>query len=504
MINLEEQFSPRVNPADANYPFGSIKDNTSPGANDGTPLSAVWGNDFEGFRQAAMTEAGITPSGSQDTAQDSQLLDAVKTVVVGSLSSPESAGKIGSTSGATVQDVINNLDGRADLNDARFTELYGADGSNVIGHDQGVGGSPRKVRAVLRDRFNIADFKVSTDSDWTNAFQRAASSGESVSVYCKDAMPGLFSPVIVDAPTTFYCDGRFKQSIAKAHNGPMFNVISSGVNLSDMTLFNDETVGAGGSLILLNTTSNSIEDIKIKNMRQQGGSCIFLLDGGSASTGLIVDLLLDDVKIQGSMANAITLTKAFAYLDMKKVTVNYVPSASKAFTGISITGNEGCNLEWCHVNHGITAATANSYGFVFSNSKAIWVDRCQADTCGVDGFRFENCQYVYGNQLSASLCGGDGITMSGSDITIGNSYFGGRRGLAYPGASGSALVRSTASKAFLNGCNLSNGGFNGFASSASTVLSGGGIFNTVTPYTISGSAKLRQVMNDAGTLVDAG
>ena len=87
MINLEEEFSPRVNPADANYPFGSIKDNTSPGANDGTPLSAVWGNDWEGFAQAAMTEAGITPSGLPDTAQDSQLLDAVKVVASGALRS---------------------------------------------------------------------------------------------------------------------------------------------------------------------------------------------------------------------------------------------------------------------------------------------------------------------------------------------------------------------------------------------------------------------------------
>lgn len=85
MINLESEFSPRVNPADANYPFGSIKDNTSPGANDGTPLAAVWGNDWEGFAQAAMTEAGITPSGFPDTAQDSQLLDAVKAVASGAL-----------------------------------------------------------------------------------------------------------------------------------------------------------------------------------------------------------------------------------------------------------------------------------------------------------------------------------------------------------------------------------------------------------------------------------
>lgn len=94
MINLEQTFTPRVNPADANYPFGSIKDNTSPGANDGTLLSAVWGNDFEGFRQAAMTEAGITPSGLPDTAQDSQLLEAVKAVASNELRS-ELAGDTG-------------------------------------------------------------------------------------------------------------------------------------------------------------------------------------------------------------------------------------------------------------------------------------------------------------------------------------------------------------------------------------------------------------------------
>ena len=87
MINLEQTFTPRVNPADTDYPFGSLKDNTSPGANDGTLLSAVWGNDFEGFRQAAMTEAGIIPSGLPDTAQDSQLLEAVKAVASNELRS---------------------------------------------------------------------------------------------------------------------------------------------------------------------------------------------------------------------------------------------------------------------------------------------------------------------------------------------------------------------------------------------------------------------------------
>lgn len=96
MINLEQTFTPRVNPADTDYPFGSIKNNTSPGANDGTPLSAVWGNDFEGFRQAAITEAGIIPSGLPDTAQDSQLLEAMKAVTSNGLRS-ELAGDSGAS-----------------------------------------------------------------------------------------------------------------------------------------------------------------------------------------------------------------------------------------------------------------------------------------------------------------------------------------------------------------------------------------------------------------------
>ena len=125
MINLEEEFSPRVNPADANYPFGSIKDNTSPGANDGTPLAAVWGNDWEGFAQAAMTEAGITPSGLPDTAQDSQLLDAVKVVTSG---------------------VLRN-------------ELASSAGSSLVGFKQtGSGSVPRTSLRKMRETVSVQDF----------------------------------------------------------------------------------------------------------------------------------------------------------------------------------------------------------------------------------------------------------------------------------------------------------------------------------------------------------
>jgi hypothetical protein len=77
MINLFARFAPRVNPVSGEYPYGSIKNESVPGANDGTPLDADWGNDYAGFDAALLDAAGITPSGDADTATDSQRLDAL-------------------------------------------------------------------------------------------------------------------------------------------------------------------------------------------------------------------------------------------------------------------------------------------------------------------------------------------------------------------------------------------------------------------------------------------
>lgn len=80
-IKIFDKFSPRANPADGNYPYGSIKNESVPGAKDGTPLDAVWGNDYAGFDAALLAEAGIVPSGNADTAVASQRLEALKTLI---------------------------------------------------------------------------------------------------------------------------------------------------------------------------------------------------------------------------------------------------------------------------------------------------------------------------------------------------------------------------------------------------------------------------------------
>lgn len=80
-IKIYEQFAPFANPADGDYPYGSIKNDSIPGAEDGTPLDATWGNDYAGFDAALLSEAGIVPNGNPDTVVESQRVEAINTLI---------------------------------------------------------------------------------------------------------------------------------------------------------------------------------------------------------------------------------------------------------------------------------------------------------------------------------------------------------------------------------------------------------------------------------------
>ena len=71
----------RITAPDANYTYGSAKDDTTGTAGDGTPIKSALMNDSYGFFQAAMVAAGIVPSGSAETVLQSQVLQALQGVV---------------------------------------------------------------------------------------------------------------------------------------------------------------------------------------------------------------------------------------------------------------------------------------------------------------------------------------------------------------------------------------------------------------------------------------
>ena len=74
-LKLFEKYGPdRADTPTTAFPQGSIKNESVPGANDGTPLDKDWGNDYTGFDAALLAAAGITANGNVDTAVSSQRL----------------------------------------------------------------------------------------------------------------------------------------------------------------------------------------------------------------------------------------------------------------------------------------------------------------------------------------------------------------------------------------------------------------------------------------------
>jgi len=80
-INLDDRYPGRAGPKNLAYPQGSFKNRTSPTSKDGTYLEKDWANDWAGFFQALLSDAGMTANGVVDTAQASQYFDALMAAV---------------------------------------------------------------------------------------------------------------------------------------------------------------------------------------------------------------------------------------------------------------------------------------------------------------------------------------------------------------------------------------------------------------------------------------
>lgn len=83
-INPETQYPGKINPSDADYPYGSARNISTPGDGTGTPWEAAIVNDIIGLLQAILTDASIVPSGSPDTVLVTQYLDGLKQLLINS------------------------------------------------------------------------------------------------------------------------------------------------------------------------------------------------------------------------------------------------------------------------------------------------------------------------------------------------------------------------------------------------------------------------------------
>lgn len=75
-ISIDEQYPGKTAGTSTEYPLGKARNVTTPGDGTGTPWEQAIVNDDQGFKQALLAAAGITPSGVPDTAIVSQYLEA--------------------------------------------------------------------------------------------------------------------------------------------------------------------------------------------------------------------------------------------------------------------------------------------------------------------------------------------------------------------------------------------------------------------------------------------
>lgn len=67
----------RITAADASYPYGSAKDDSTGTTGDGTPIKKALLNDSYGLIQAILVASGIVPSGNAETVLASQVLQGI-------------------------------------------------------------------------------------------------------------------------------------------------------------------------------------------------------------------------------------------------------------------------------------------------------------------------------------------------------------------------------------------------------------------------------------------
>jgi len=101
-LNLPNRYPGRFSAPTTDYPQGSFKNRTAPGALDGSYLEKDWANDKEGFFQSLIAAAGIVPNEIADKVGASQYYDALLAVIADNNEDTLNTTRISIASAATV------------------------------------------------------------------------------------------------------------------------------------------------------------------------------------------------------------------------------------------------------------------------------------------------------------------------------------------------------------------------------------------------------------------
>jgi hypothetical protein len=242
--------------------------------------------------------------------------------------------------------------------------------------------------------------------------------------------------IVVGAPVSML-PGSSWSSIGSRHNlikqggSNLFTVKGDGVRLSGFET--DEHLSTGGYTVMLDTAQH-IQKFRFKDVRTHHS--LGLIADNSNPSGMIIDLEMDDVMARLLRGRASYLTRAFAYIFLRKCTADYIGNlAEVGVPAWSFFNVEGLHLD--HVDVTGTAATggkSEQHGFWFQGCRAVVLGHTMADSVGGRGHAFVGCHYIESQNMKSSLVGGFGLTVQGSttDLRMDKVYLSGRNGLPAP------------------------------------------------------------------------
>ena len=308
-----------------------------------------------------------------------------------------------------------------------------AKGDALIGYETpNAGGAARSLHAKMTDFWvTPQDFGAVADgvTDDRAAIVAAIASGRPV--YIPAGSYKVSTRITV--PSNVYIRGDWRKTdiIFGTNADWLFEITGSNVVIEGLRL-NFVSLASGSGAFLMRTDLTTMERIYLRDIETTSAS--YLLSDLTHATNIVVMLHIQNVVARLHRGPGIALQRAFAYLILKFVTVDYVGSASRAHIAYSLTGNQGSFWENVDVTNGLVdATTANAHGFSFANCIAVWMNNCMADTCGGHGFYFTTGNtYFYLNNCIASLCGKVGFAVvGGGNMHLTQCIASGRKGLGY-------------------------------------------------------------------------
>lgn len=125
-LKLNERYPGRFNNPSSDYPQGSFKNRTAPGAKDGSYLEQDWANDKEGFFQSLLDGAGIPANGSVDRVGASQAYDALKATILSVAVRQATEALIGSAKVATQSQTNTGADDTSFVTPKKLASWFSA------------------------------------------------------------------------------------------------------------------------------------------------------------------------------------------------------------------------------------------------------------------------------------------------------------------------------------------------------------------------------------------